>query len=122
MPTLAGWRPVIAGSGTARQRAGLTAAVSDHTPAWLKRQHFLYFLPLPHGHGSLRPALALRAGRGGTGAPIAATAPPASRGTAPSSATTRRSVASRAPASRSTLNGRLRSASPPPMPAARPPA
>ena len=23
---------------------------------WL--QHFLYFLPLPHGHGSLRPALA----------------------------------------------------------------
>jgi len=24
--------------------------MSDHTPAWLKRQHFLYFLPLPHGH------------------------------------------------------------------------
>jgi len=21
------------------------------------RQHFLYFLPLPHGHGSLRPVL-----------------------------------------------------------------
>src|SRR6266446_3955710 len=72
IPTLAGWRPVIAGSGTARQQAGLTAAVSDHTPAWLKRQHFLYFLPLPHGHGSLRPALALRAGLGGAGAPIAA--------------------------------------------------
>src|SRR6266568_6109737 len=49
IPALAGWRPVIAGSGTARQQAGLTAAVSDHTPAWLKRQHFLYFLPLPHG-------------------------------------------------------------------------
>jgi hypothetical protein len=24
------------------------------------RQHFLYFFPLPHGHGSLRPALSLR--------------------------------------------------------------
>src|SRR6266568_4567766 len=75
IPALAGWRPVIAGSGTSRQQAGLTAAVSDHTPAWLKRQHFLYFLPLPHGHGSLRPALALRAGLGGAGAPIAAGLP-----------------------------------------------
>ena len=26
------------------------------------KQHFLYFLPLPHGHGSLRPTLACRGG------------------------------------------------------------
>src|SRR5260370_31236005 len=67
IPTLARWRPVIAGAGTARQRAGPPPAVSDHTPAWLERQAVLYFLPLPHGHGSVRPALAFRAGRGGPG-------------------------------------------------------
>jgi hypothetical protein len=27
---------------------------------WPTRQHFLYFFPLPHGHGSLRPALSRR--------------------------------------------------------------
>src|SRR5258708_21901641 len=79
-PALADWRPVIAGSGTSRQQAGLTAAVmSDHTAARLKRQHFLYFLPLPHGHGSLRPVLALRAGLGGAGAPLASACPAKSR-------------------------------------------
>ena len=50
-------------------------------------------------------------------APIA-TAETESSGTAPSSATTRRSVLSRAPVSRSRLNGRFRSASPAAMPAA----
>lgn len=29
-----------------------TRELKDYTP-----QHFLYFLPLPHGQGSLRPAL-----------------------------------------------------------------
>src|SRR3990170_394318 len=35
---------------------------SDHDgAAWFfPRQHFLYFSPLPHGHGSFRPTLSTR--------------------------------------------------------------
>ena len=33
-------------------RGGLEVHVSHH---WLAPWHFLYFLPLPHGHGSFRP-------------------------------------------------------------------
>ena len=37
--------------------AGGITAVCLNDASWsLARQHFLYFLPLPHGQGSLRPA------------------------------------------------------------------
>jgi len=42
--------------------AGLAAAFCQSMDGWLafaaaslSMQHFLYFLPLPHGHGLLRP-------------------------------------------------------------------
>jgi len=36
-----------------------------HTHYQFRSQHFLYFLPLPHGHGALRPTFSVR--RIGTG-------------------------------------------------------
>ena len=42
--------------GVAEHRAA-SGAWGGHCP-----QHFLYFFPLPHGHGSLRPTLSLTAG------------------------------------------------------------
>ncbi len=38
-------------------------------------QHFLYFLPLPHGHGSFRPARGADRTGCGFGAPLSAVAP-----------------------------------------------
>src|SRR5207249_11647192 len=37
-------------------------------PLSFPRQHFLYFLPLPQGQGSLRPTLRAARGGGGSGA------------------------------------------------------
>jgi hypothetical protein len=35
-------------------------AIACGDPEGYTRQHFLYFFPLPHGHGSLRPTLSRR--------------------------------------------------------------
>ena len=45
--------PVGAFQATAHQARVHSAGANDEGPQ--APQHFLYFLPLPHGHGSLRP-------------------------------------------------------------------
>ncbi len=67
----------ILGAVDERGKAPSLTAVGDDGRAamerWIERaydlperfsapQHFLYFLPLPHGHGSLRPTLLALAG------------------------------------------------------------
>lgn len=42
---------------TARNPPHTIVASREKERSYFRRQHFLYFLPLPQGHGSLRPAL-----------------------------------------------------------------